>query len=220
MRRASAARLACLAVLLSTQAWASWQDLPDSDFTMAAPPSPLSPESARDYDELLKLQAARKPDECSAAASQASPDFQSLFGGSGILSKPEVDASSVFIDSASKLVARISGYFKKKFARARPYDVDGRVRPCIPKPGGGTSYPSTHAAAGVLDACLLGRLFPQRAKTLAAYGLRVGELRLIAGVHHPSDVAAGQELGAQVCERLLKEPDFRAELARVQASLP
>jgi acid phosphatase (class A) len=187
---------------------------------MAAPPAPGSSESAKDYAELLKLQASRTPEECSVAAAQAAPDLQSLFAGSGILSAPELSASAAFIDSASTLLSKITGFFKKQYARPRPYDADPRVQPCIPKPGGATSYPSTHAAAGVLDACLLAKLFPQRARILGSYGLHVGELRAIAGVHHPSDVAAGQDLGARVCERLLKEPDFRAELARVQASLP
>ncbi len=214
------ARLALSALLLAGPAAASWQDIPSTDFPMATPPAAGTPESDRDYEQLLKLQAERKPEQCALAAGQAIPDFQSLFGASGILSKAEADAVAPFVNAASKFLSKVSGYYKKKFARPRPYSADARVQPCIEKPGGATSYPSTHAAAGVFDACVLGRLFPDRAGILASHGRDAGDLRVIAGVHHPSDVAAGQDLGARICARVLKEGDFLAELARVKATLP
>lgn len=221
MLRANASALLSLLVLLPAgSAFASWQDIPATDFKLAPPPAPGSAESDQDYAQLLKLQASRKPEECASAAAQTAPDFQSLFAESGILTKSELTAVGPFLDSTSKLVAKISGYFKKQFARPRPYDADPRIKPCIAKPGGATAYPSTHATAGVVDACVLGQLFSRRADILASYGRHVGELRVIAGVHHPSDVAAGQTLGSQICERLLKEADFSAELARVKAALP
>jgi hypothetical protein len=212
--------LSLSALLLAGSAAASWQDLTPADFSMAPPPAPGSPESDADYARLLQLQASRTPDECSAAAAEVTPDFQSLFGNSGIMSKAELAAVAPFIDEASKLAAKISGYFKKKYPRPRPYDADARVQPCIPKPGGATSYPSTHATDGVVDACVLARLFPKRANILASYGRHVGDLRVISGVHHPSDVAAGQALGDQICARLSKEADFQAELAQVKTTLP
>lgn len=212
--------LLALLALLARPAAAAWQDIPSSDFAMAPPPAAGTRESDLDYERLLKLQAERTAEQCSVAAAQAIPDFRSLFGASGLLSKAESDAAAPLVDSASKLLSKISGYYKKKFARPRPYSADARVRPCIEKPSGATSYPSTHAAAGVLDACVLGRLFPDRAAALAAHGRISGELRVVSGVHHPSDVAAGQDLGARLCARLLQEKDFLADLARVQAALP
>lgn len=209
-----------LALLLAVPAAASWTDIPSTDFPMASPPAAGTPASDRDYEALLKLQAERKPEQCALAAAQAIPDFQSLFGASGILTKDETAAVAPFVDAASKFLSKVSGYYKKKFSRPRPYSVDARVQPCIEKPAGATSYPSTHAAAGVLDGCLLGRLFPDRAGILASHGRDAGELRLISGVHHPSDVEAGRDLGARVCERLLREPDFAASLAALKAALP
>jgi hypothetical protein len=187
---------------------------------MAPPPAAGSPEADADYAELLKLQNSRTASECSIAQAELIPDFNSLFASSGLFSKTELSAVAPFIDSASKLLSKISGVFKKQYARPRPYDVDARIKPCIDKPGGATSYPSTHAAAGAFDACILGQLFPKRANALASHGKLVGDLRAIAGVHHPSDVVAGQTLGAQVCARLLKEPDFAAELDAVKKTLP
>lgn len=209
-----------LALLLAVPAAAGWRDIPASDFTMAPPPAAGSPEAAADYAKLLELQASRTKAQCDAAQAQKIPDFRSLFAGSGILSGAELKAVEPLVDEASKLLSKITGVFKKQFARPRPYDVDARVQPCIDKPGGATSYPSTHAASGVLDGCLLGSLFPKRANALTARGLLVGDLRAIAGVHHPSDLEAGRETGAALCKRLLAEPDFRAELDAVKQSLP
>lgn len=210
------AALACA----SAPAFAAWKDIPATDFRMSAPPAPGSAASDLDYAALLQFQADRTPQDCALAGAQASPDFHSLYDGSGLLSKPELAAVGPFLDEASQYVSKVSGYFKKKFSRPRPYDADPRVQPCIAKPGGATSYPSTHAASGALDACVLGQLFPQRADALASYGKHLGDLRAIVGVHHPSDVAAGQSLADQVCARLLQEDDFRAELAQVKSALP
>lgn len=217
--RLSAAFLAAL-VFVSAPAVAAWIDIPATDFRLSPPPAPGSAASDLDYAALLQLQADRTPQDCAVAAGQKIPDFHSLYDGSGLLSKPELAAVAPFLDEASQYMSKVSGYFKKKFARPRPYDVDTRVQPCVEKPGGATSYPSTHAASGALDACVLGRIFPDRADALASYGKHLGDLRAIVGVHHPSDVSAGQSLADQVCARLLQEADFRAELTQVQASLP
>lgn len=220
VKKSLLARLPLLALLLAVDAAADWRKITAADFPLAPPPAAGSAESAADYATLLKLQATRTPEQCAAAAAEVAPDFVSLFGGSGILNSAEMDAARPLIDSASKWMSQITGAYKKQYARPRPYDADPRVQPCIAKPGGATSYPSTHAAAGALDACLLGNLFPARANALASHGKIVGDLRAIAGVHHPSDVAAGQDLGARMCARLLKEPDFLAELDAARKTLP
>lgn len=220
VKKSLLAPLSLLVLLLAVDAAADWRKMTAADFPLAPPPAAGSAEAAADYAALLTLQASRTPEQCAAAAAEAVPDFPSLFGGAGILNKAEMDAVGPLVDEASKWMSKITGVYKKQYARPRPYDADPRVQPCIDKPGGATSYPSTHATAGVLDACLLGNLFPARANALASHGKIVGDLRAIAGVHHPSDVAAGQDLGARMCARLLKEPDFLAELDQVRKTLP
>jgi acid phosphatase (class A) len=79
-------------------------------------------------------------------------------------------------------------------------------------PKGNHAYPSGHALRGTAAACVLAEIFRPEAPILAAHGKRIGDLRVIAGVHHPSDVAAAQRLGGEICARLLGEEDFLTEL--------
>jgi len=47
---------------------------------------------------------------------------------------------------------------------------------------------------------------------------QIGWDRVIAGVHYPSDIAAGRVLGLAIGEDMLASPDFKAELAKVKAN--
>ena len=60
------------------------------------------------------------------------------------------------------------------------------------------SYPSGHSTAGYALALALAKKFPYKKELILQQGLKIGENRLIGGVHHPSDVAAGRVLATQV----------------------
>lgn len=214
--------LALLAVAVcAAPGFCDWQNQRPTDFTVADPPARNSAGDVADMNAILQLQATRSKADCAEAAAEKSPDFHSLWDGSGLLSQAELDAVSGIGDETSKLAANVSGFFKKKFGRARPYNEDSRVQPCADKPGGNTAYPSTHATSGELDACVLAEIFPpDRAAALKAYGKRIGDLRVIAGVHHPTDVVAGQTLADEICAVIKPDPTFMAEVARIRATLP
>lgn len=216
--RALAAVLAVAAC--AAPAFADWQAIPATSYTVAPPPAPGSAADRQDMATLLQDQQTRTAAQCAQAAAETSPDFHSLWDTAGILSGAELSAVGSFVDSVSQYAASISGVFKKKYRRPRPYNENPDLQPCADKPGGNTAYPSTHATAGTVDACVLAQLFPDRAAAIDAYGRLVGDLRAISGVHHPTDVAAGQDLGRQICSALLADDGFQSQLSQVRMSLP
>jgi acid phosphatase (class A) len=109
----------------------------------------------------------------------------------------------------------ITNAAKKKWDRPRPYEVDKRIRPCVEEEAT-PSYPSGHAVRGIIWATILAEMFPDHHDQLMALGRQFGDDRVIAGVHWPSDVEAGQKLGAEIAARLLDNMDFKTELQRAK----
>ena len=88
--------------------------------------------------------------------------------------------------------------------RARgPFQLDPEFRTTFPTPNH-PSYPAAHACYSTASAVVLARLFPADAASLAALARESGESRVWAGIHYPSDVAAGQQLGRNVAARAVE----------------
>lgn len=208
--------LFCL-LAAAAPARAAWTDIAASDFEVAPPPAPGSTQDKQDMATLMSDQQTRTPQQCALATQMKVPDFSSLFGPSNILSADEMARVKPFVDQVGQAASNISGVFKKKYARPRPYNENPALQPCADKPGGNTAYPSTHATEGAVDACVLSLIFPDRADKLTAWGQEVGDLRVISGVHHPTDVAAGQKLGADICSWLKDQGDFNAAVAQLRS---
>ena len=199
-----------LAFLVSTLASADWTKIESSAFPLPPPPKAGSAAEKQEYRILHEYQESRTQAQCDLANEQALPSFGAFFGTAwGGLSKKEVETSEKKISKAMKFAERVSGYWKAKYKRVRPYNVDETLTPCVDEiPGGNKAYPSSHATMAAIGACLLAHKYPEKAEALHERGKFLGDLRVIVGVHHPSDVAKGQELGKAICERLLEESDF------------
>lgn len=202
-------------VLASTQTFGSWTKIPSKSFAMAPPPAVGTPEYLQDYEELLILQDTRAQKDCQLARSQKNPHYYEMFVQSGPLSLSEAERAKPLVEKVMKLSERIARYFKNKFARPRPFNVDSRVNPCTFKPSGNTSYPSSHASAASAAACILAEIYPHKAHEILNYGQHLGDLRVITGVHHPSDVQAAQNFALKLCQVLLEREDFRSELQQL-----
>lgn len=63
--------------------------------------------------------------------------------------------------------------------------------------------PSAHAAVAAAAADMLAYLFPARAEALAARAEEAMQLRLLAGMEFPMEVAAGRAIGRQIAERAI-----------------
>ncbi|MCM0604518.1 MAG: phosphatase PAP2 family protein [Xanthomonadaceae bacterium] len=194
--------------------WAAeWTEIKSKEFNLANPPEEGSVEEKKDFKILHDYQKNRTEEECKLADSMSAPTLKALFGGkNGKLTDAEIKKAGELFGEVFDFADRVSGHFKSKYMRPRPFNVDQTLKPCITKPGGAKAYPSSHSVMGVAGACLLAEVFPKKAKELKAWGKRIGELRVLGGVHHPSDVIAGRNLGQQICDRLLSEKTFLDDL--------
>lgn len=206
-------------LFLALQSYANWTKTPSAEFSLSPPPEKGSEAYKQDFAQLKKYQESRSEKECNLAAQQEHPTFSAFFGQSILLTEEEKKASKDLVTKVMKLTERVSGYQKDKFRRPRPYDVDLSLVPCAKKPGGSKSYPSSHAASAAAAACVLGSIVEEKKLELAEWGDYLGELRVIVGVHHPSDVNAGRSLGRAVCEYLETLTDFQKELESVKKQI-
>jgi membrane-associated phospholipid phosphatase len=85
---------------------------------------------------------------------------------------------------------------KRGYDRLRPYQVDGSIR-TIGKLPKDASYPSGHTSAAFSAATVLSHLWPARAHEFGWWANQAGLSRIHAGVHFPSDVQMGAQLGTR-----------------------
>ena len=104
---------------------------------------------------------------------------------------------------------------KADWNRKRPFVVNSRVYPSVERPTD-SSYPSGHAARAELDGLVLSQLDPGDAQAIMARAQQIGDDRVIAGVHFPSDTEAGRKLGRAIFDRLMAEEGFQDELKAAQ----
>jgi membrane-associated phospholipid phosphatase len=91
---------------------------------------------------------------------------------------------------------------KYTYNRPRPAALDASVKPVIPTPPS-PSYPAEHAAVAGAAAAVLAYVMPDFAQFFTDKAQEAAQSRVLAGVHYPSDVSAGLDLGRAVAERVI-----------------
>jgi membrane-associated phospholipid phosphatase len=100
---------------------------------------------------------------------------------------------------------------KHRYDRLRPFQVDPKIVPPVPKPFD-ASYPSGHASSAFAAARVIAVLEPGLAKEAYELATKVAVSRVYAGVHFPSDVVVGALLGTGVAEGILRKAGKRPRL--------
>jgi acid phosphatase (class A) len=189
-------KLALIAQLLSPLSFAV-------AYEVAPPPARGSAADREDFRILHAYQNERTQEQCQAADLQTRPGLNEMFGPStGVLTALEIKKVSAVCEKLITKAFSVVDPIKDFYRRDRPYNVDSSIRPCIKMPNGSRAYPSAHAAIGILLSAYLATQFPAKRDLILEQGKQAGVNRLIGGVHHPSDVAAGQSLGKQMAKDL------------------
>ena len=116
------------------------------------------------------------------------------------------------LDQARRELQPIVTSMQNLYARPRPFVTYPGLTPAITPVSTTPSYPSGHAAMGVVYAQILAQFRPASAEAIRERGRLLGDDRTMAGVHWPSDVQAGQHLGRAFAAWWINQPENRAAI--------
>lgn len=86
---------------------------------------------------------------------------------------------------------------KSTYQRLRPFQIDPSIQRIGKPEPNDASYPSGHTSAAYAAATVLSELWPARAAEFHWWANQVGQSRVAAGMHFPSDVQMGARLGTR-----------------------
>jgi acid phosphatase (class A) len=130
---------------------------------------------------------------------------------------PAHTRTSALLEQVRRDSHPVVGPLKDRFARLRPFKANPAVTPVVVREET-FSFPSGHAFLGGLYGAILAELAPARREALAERGDLVGNDRVLAGMHWPSDVEAGHRLGTAFAAHWLSIPAHRKLLEDVRAA--
>lgn len=203
----------------SQTATAQTSATPGQDYAalIGAFPPPGSDGAKADLAILLWLQRIRSPGEVRRAETEVSIHLGifSEVTGKDLTYGPFAHTRAL-ADDLLKDMRQVVGPLKKNFARPRPYEVYHQVKPAVQlEPS--YSYPSGHATWAMAEATVLALLQPQRREAILERGRLVGYDRALGGVHYPSDVDAGLQLGPVFAQAWLTLPAHQRLLEEARA---
>lgn len=193
---------------------------PNAAMGVPAPPSNASVETQAELVALLEMQRSdRTPVELTHIAIE---NLQGMFPSDlyeihGLLPpRDEAPALWAVLDAVDNEARFFVMREKMMWSRARPYALEPALRTEVPPPGH-ASYPSAHATEYAALAEIMSILNPECATSYRTLSDAVGHRREIAGVHYPSDTAAGIALGNRVARTLYDEGHLKPLIDALKA---
>jgi hypothetical protein len=185
----AAALVCCLAPLPAAQAAPDWPAIAGTYPQLGSLPS------REELAIMHWLQDTRTRADVARADVESHPDLDGFLGAlGGSADASDYPATVALLKQAKDDMKPVVKALKAQFGRPRPFVSDTTLAPALPE-AESCSFPSKHATEGILFASLLSQLDPADQATLLEEGGLIGNDRVMAGLHWPSDVAAGQRLG-------------------------
>jgi len=180
------------------------------------PPADESDQHRQEVAAMLALQAARTPADEARCNREVKVDpfiFRDVLDD--VFNEKDLPTTAKLLAEITGESTAVSTVAKNRWGRVRPPLANPQIKPCVPLEKS-ASYPSGHATRGIVWATILSEIFPDKRDALMSRGKLIGQDRVIAGMHYPSDVAAGQKLGAAIAKKMLASEEFQSELARAK----
>ena len=189
------------------------------DLTQLLAPPPGEKEARKELDQLLRIQKNRSAaDEAACVADQVISVFRfaDVLGARFTPGKlPKTNALFLRVVASVHVPMQKAQEF---WTRKRPPLAEPALKPVGQVPAT-AAYPSGHATNGNVMGILLADMVPERAAALRARGVLFGERRVLAGVHYPSDIEAGEQSAAAIAQALFQDAEFREDFASAKAEL-
>lgn len=176
------------------------------------PPPPAEKSSAqiKDEKELFHFQKIRTDVDCEQARSEVPINLKTFFGGpKGSLSDGDIDKLTPFFAQLRNDSDFFIHKIKKEYPRQRPYDYIAGLNPCIAREKS-LAYPSGHTALARVFSKVLGDLYPKEKAKLKKRADEIAKDRVLAGVHHPTDIDTGKALGDLLYQELKKSKAYES----------
>jgi len=180
------------------------------------PPAAGTAGQKQDEETLWSLQKSRSADDCKRAQSEVLVSLGNFFGAPlGPLEEKSVAKLTAFFEQIRNDGDFFVQKLKKEFPRKRPFLYVKGLEPCVPKEVT-DAYPSGHAVLSRLYALVLSDMFPDKKAAIEARADQISNDRVLAGMHHPSDIASGRAIGEQIYAELKKNPKYQSDLRHHQ----
>jgi acid phosphatase (class A) len=185
------------------------------------PPAAGSAEQRGELDSMLRIQSDRTPAEVEKARADA--EVSVFRFADALANPPHFDARSLPLTAAlfrevENEESTVMEPAKAVFARPRPFTAEPRLAPVLERPRSG-SYPSGHATWAHVSGLVLADMVPERRAEILQRASEYAHNRVVAGVHYPSDVRAGELAGTALAAMLFACPRFRSEESAATAEL-
>ena len=194
----------------SASGYLSQAQLEINDFP--PPPAAGSAQDDADLAAVLQWQKDRTVAQCAEARAQEDESFASFFGGVSPFPAPLPPEVGAFFKRAGSDADNANRYIKNIYKRERPFLRSAELDPCLGRIQG-FSYPSGHAAASRLFGLILSDLLPRQGAIFMRAADQAALNRVIGGVHYPSDMQAGRDLGDILFRKLRQNPAFVSDMA-------
>jgi acid phosphatase (class A) len=165
--------------------------------------------------ELHRIEQTRTPEQ--VAAAKRDENEENMFAFSTVLG-PDFNAEALPLtaalsDHVKNEESVAGGELKANFPRMRPYNADKTLHPVCAVTDAPTSYPSSHALVGYLEAFTLVEMVPDRREAILDRADDYAHNRLVCGVHYPSDIEESRRVALLIFGYMMATPKFQQDLA-------